>query len=105
MTSEAQIDELRRVLTYVRLRPYIDPGQARDFVENLEAWAVVASNLPTVEASSDPDDNPILATAVAGKADALVSGDKSGMLALGAIETIPIITAREAMERLGLEDG
>lgn len=47
----------------------------------------------------------ILAVAVAGGADAVVSGDKSGMLALRVVESIPIITARQAVERLGLKGG
>lgn len=102
VTSKGQIDELRRVLTYERLQPYIQPDQARDFVENLEVLAVVAANLPTLNASPDPDDNVILATAVAGTAEVIVSGDKSDMLALGEVAGIPIISAREAVERLGL---
>ena len=39
-------------------------------------------------------------TAVAGEADLLVSGDKGDMLALGNVEGIPIVTAREAIGRL-----
>ena len=83
VTSEEQIDELRRVLGYERLQPYIHPEQARDFVENLEVLAIVATDLPTLEVSPDPDDNMILATAVAGDADAVVSGDKCDVVALG----------------------
>ena len=104
VTSEEQIDELRRVLAYERLQPYIHPEQARDFVENLEVLAIVATDLPTLEVSPDPDDDVILATAVAGDADAVVSGDKGDVLALGEVEGIPIVTAREAVERLGLEE-
>ena len=50
--------------------------------------------------SPDPDDNLILATAIAGLADYIVSGDKGDMLALNVIENIPIITARRAIEIL-----
>ena len=103
VTSEAQLDELRRVLRYEHLKPRINPAQARDFVENVDALAIVASDLPTLEVSSDPDDNVILATAVAGNAEAVVSGDRADVLALGDVEGIPIITAREAVERLGLD--
>ena len=38
--------------------------------------------------------------AIAGKADLIVSGDKKHMLALGAVESIPIVTARDALDRL-----
>lgn len=100
VTSQEQIAELKRVLGYRKLRPFIDPAQARDFVENIEVLAVLATDLPSLTASPDPDDNVILATAVAGGATAVVSGDKSGMLALGVVEGIPILTARGAVDRL-----
>ena len=51
--------------------------------------------------SPDPKDNPILATAIAGKADLIVSGDKKHVLALGEVGGIPILTAHEALKRLG----
>ena len=47
--------------------------------------------------------HPILAVAITGKADLIVSGDKKHMLALGEVEGIPIVTAREALDRLGTE--
>jgi predicted nucleic acid-binding protein len=53
-----------------------------------------------VDLSPDPKNSPILAAATAGKADLIVSGDKKHMLALGAVEGIPIVTAREALDRL-----
>jgi len=104
VTSEEQLDELRRVLGYEHLKPLINPAQARDFVENVDALAIMAVDLPTLDVSPDPDDNVILATAVAGDAEAVVSGDKSDVLSLGDVEGIPIITAREAVERLGVEE-
>ena len=61
---------------------------------------MVMADLPEVNVSPDSKDNPILATAVAGEADLLVSGDKGDMLALGNVEGIPIVTAREAIGRL-----
>jgi predicted nucleic acid-binding protein len=54
-----------------------------------------------VNLSPDPKDNPILAAAIAGKADLIVSGDKKHMLALGAVAGIPIVTAKNALDRLG----
>lgn len=105
VTSAEQLDELRRVLAYEKLRPFISKEQARDFVENLETLVELAEDLPEIQASPDPDDNLILATAVAGGVDAVVSGDKADMLALGSVESIPIISARQAVERLGLAGG
>ncbi len=70
-----------------------------------EARAVVATVLHEVTASPDPDDNLILATAIPGQADAVVSGDKGDVLSLREVEGIPIITAREAARQLGLLEG
>lgn len=49
----------------------------------------------------DPDDDAILACAVAAKADLIVSGDKD-LLVLQSHAGIPILTAVLALERLGL---
>lgn len=105
VTSAQQLDELRRVLDYEHLRKRIDPTQVRDFVENIEVLATTVDELPDVHASPDPADDAILAAAVAGKADFVVSGDKADLLALQEIEGIPIVTARTALERLGIDDG
>jgi predicted nucleic acid-binding protein len=58
--------------------------------------------LPNVELSPDPDDNPILATAIAGGADYLVTGDKRDLLSLGKVEAVQIVTARAFADLLGL---
>ena len=100
VTSAFQLDELRSVLTRERLKPYIRPEEADDLLYHLEAVGMVVSDLPEVNLSPDPKDNPMLATAVAGEADLIVSGDKGDMLVLGNAEGIPIVTAREAMGRL-----
>jgi uncharacterized protein len=45
----------------------------------------------------DPDDDEVLACAVAARADAIVTGDIH-LLKLGAFETIPIVTVTRALE-------
>lgn len=104
VTSEEQIDELRRVVDYEHLQRFITPEQARDVLDNIDARAHMAVNLPKIDLSPDPDDNVILATAVAGHADLVVTGDKNDLLFLGDAEGVPIVTARQAVERLGLGD-
>ena len=99
-TSVYQIDELREVVGRERLKPYIQPEESEDLLYHLEAVGMTMSRLPEVSLSPDPKDNPILATAVAGEADLLVSGDKGDMLALGHVEGIPIVTAQDAVGRL-----
>jgi len=56
--------------------------------------------VPRLAVSPDPDDNPIIATAIAGGAQYLVTGDKSDILALIRVGSIRIVTAREIAERL-----
>ena len=105
VTSIYQIEELRDVLGRERLKPYIRPAEAEDLVYHLEAVGMVTGKLPEMSLSPDPKDNPILATAVAGEADLLVSGDKGDMLALGHVEGIPIVTARDVVGRLRKREG
>lgn len=101
VTSAAQMTELAAVLARPRLRKYVDADEAALIVENMDTRALIFDDPPPVDLSPDPHDNPILAAAVAGKADLIVSGDKKHMLALGNAAGIPIVTAREALERLG----
>ena len=100
VTSDAQIDELRNVLGRDRLSACIRPREAAALLDNLSAVGVVATDLPVVDAAHDPDDNLILAAAIVGRADLIVSGDKGHMLALGQVEGIPVVTARDALDRL-----
>ncbi len=64
--------------------------------------AIVVEEIPKVDLSPDPDDNPVLAAAIAGGANLVGSGDKKHVLALGEVAGIPIVTARQALERLAL---
>ncbi len=75
------VHELRRVLRYPRLQRVhgFDELKIDELVDNLEASATVIllSNkdvLPIV--TQDPDDDPIVATAVVGMADVLCTLDK-----------------------------
>ena len=78
----------------------IDASEASVIVGHLGTRAIVIDRPPSVTLSTDPADNRILAAAIAGQVDFIVSGDKRHMLALKEIEGIPLITAREAVERL-----
>ncbi len=100
VTSTAQTAELADVLARPRLQRFLDVDEAAAIVENIGARALVLDEPPMVNLSPDPKDNPILAAAIAGNADLIVSGDKKHMLALGEVEGIPIVTARKALEHL-----
>ena len=102
VTCEAQVAELAAVLKRPRLQRFLDADEAAAIVENIDTRAIVLADPPAVELSPDPKDNPILAAALAGKAELIVSDDKRHMLALGTAAGIPIVTARQAVDRLGI---
>lgn len=101
VTSAAQIVEIADVISRPRLQKILDADEATAVVENISSRAIIHDNPPAVNLSPDPGDNPILAAAIAGHADLIVSGDKKHMLALAEVEGVPIVTAREALQRIG----
>ncbi len=100
VTSEWQLEEFRRVSRYPKLRPYLRRADAGNLVNGLRRLAVVLEHLPTIDLSPDAEDNPVLAMAVEGKADFLVTGDKRDLLSLGTVESTPIVSARALLEIL-----
>ena len=105
ITSDIQLEEIERVLNYKKLRRFIQAKEATLLLDNISSIAEIQTDLPTVTLSPDPNDDMILATALAGRADYLVSGDKKDLLSLGSVQNIPIITARQAIEYLGIVGG
>jgi putative PIN family toxin of toxin-antitoxin system len=102
VTSEAQLVELERVLTYPKLQKYISRDEADILIDTLSVSACIVNELHDIHISKDPDDNKIIATAIAGQAELLVSGDKADILSLGGYKNIKFVTARQAIERLNL---
>ncbi len=101
VSSHEQIDELRRVLGYEKLRQRIPSFEAEILIETLTTVAqTITEPLPELSLSPDPDDNVILATAIAGGADIIATGDKTDLLALTEAQGIPIVTPREALARI-----
>ena len=98
ITSAVQLAEIERVVEYPRLKPLIKTYEVQLLIAGLHRKAIVASDLPEVSYSPDPTDNKIIATAIAGYADYLVSGDRSHLLRLQKIGGMPVITARRAWE-------
>jgi len=96
--STWQIKELRRVLAYETLQPYVNGFEASLLLENIDSLAQIVEVLTPHTASPDPDDNWILASAVAAGADLLVTGDKNDLLQLKQVEAIEIVNVRTALE-------
>jgi hypothetical protein len=79
------------------VRRLIGPAAAGTMYNELHKLAVVIRTLPTVDASRDPADNFLLATALAGKASYLATGDKRDLLVLKVFEKTRIVTARQLL--------
>ena len=105
VTSEEQLDEVVRVLGYEKLQRFIRPEQAARLTANLRRLAIIAEELPDVNASTDASDNLILATAIAGKASHLATGDRGDLLSLKQVEGVSIVSVREAIELLAAQAG
>jgi putative PIN family toxin of toxin-antitoxin system len=103
ITSPSIIAEIRSTLNYPRIRrkyPLTDDDVER-LITLLEQDALVAPGKINVTGviPADPTDEMVLACAVEGQADLIVSGDHH-LLDLGEYQGIPIITARKFLEQL-----
>lgn len=103
-TSAVLLAELRDVLSR---KKFADLLVARGVTptEIFEGYAALATVVvpavipPTI--SEDPDDDAVLACAVAAEADYVVSGDPR-LLKLEQFRDIPIVTPGQAVQQLGL---
>ena len=97
LTGEVNLVELRRVLR-VRLKA---PTRQIELAESLLRDQTIVEKPSRVLAIKvrDADDAWVLASAVAGGAELLVTGDQD-LLVLAARAPVPIVTPREAWEQL-----
>lgn len=93
VVSSALLAELERVLAYPRLRRYLalTADEARSLVAELRDVALIADAVDVEVVTRDPDDDHVLAAAVAGGAEYIVSGDRD-LLELGDYHGIEIVT-------------
>jgi len=94
LTCAAHLDELRSTLEKPRVSERIKPHKAGRLVNQVRKLAEDVDPLPRVERSPDPTDDFLLALSEAGRADYLVTGDKSGLLALDRHKSTRIVSAR-----------
>ncbi len=101
MTGEVNLIELRRVLAeHFHASDHqlaVVEGQLRDHIVVPRPTTADGLHL------RDPDDVWVLASAVVGAADLLVTGDKD-LLIVAARAPLPILTPRESWERLRLAE-
>jgi hypothetical protein len=95
VTSVWQLGEFRRASRYERVKKFLKPTEAGNLVNGLKRHATVLTELPGVDLSRDPHDNPVLAMAITGEAGYLVTGDRRGLLPLKRVGTTRIVTAAE----------
>ena len=73
--SDALVAELDAVWQRPRLRKSIDAQDAHDLLEQLRQRGVMVELKTVPPRCRDPRDQPVLATAIDGQADAIVTGD------------------------------
>ncbi len=100
MTSDYILEELREKLTD-KFDYTADEAMAACNVIRRQSTVVKAGTLPT-RVSRDPDDDNILAAAVEGQTDFIVTGDKD-LLVLKEYQGIPILTPRAFQDFIGFK--
>lgn len=104
VTSLPLLDELADVITrkqFTKRLALIEKSSAQILADYLQVVELVepVSIPPT---SSDPDDDAVLACALAAQADFVVSGDDN-LLVLREFAGIPLVTAAVALQRITLQ--
>jgi uncharacterized protein len=100
LTALALLQELDRVLRYPPLERYYDNTTRDRFVALVAALSQVIElpdEIPPI--CRDPNDDRVIACAVVGRANVIVSGDKD-LLHLERVGVIPILTATEFLAQL-----
>jgi putative PIN family toxin of toxin-antitoxin system len=95
LTCAAHLEELRSTLLKSRVGDLIKPYKAGRLVNQIKRLAENIDPLPPVHRSPDPADDFLLALSEAGNADYLVTGDKSGLLALDHHKATRIVSASD----------
>jgi putative PIN family toxin of toxin-antitoxin system len=97
MTGEVNLVELRRVL---RERFRASPEQVARIESELRAETIVPKPAaPSALPIRDPDDRWVLASAIAGGAELLVTGDQD-LLVVAADSPVPLVDPRACWQRL-----
>lgn len=102
ISSPALLAELARVIA----RPKFDVILQRTNTSRSQTLAVVRQLAEVIDppplaqpVCRDPDDDAVLALALAAQADLVISGDDD-LLCLGSFEGIPILTPAQALQRV-----
>jgi len=104
VTAPELLAELDRVLKYPKLQRYYTDEERTRFVALVLALSEAVELPATIpRICRDPDDDWLIACAVVGEADVIVSGDDD-LLALERVGDVPILTAAQFLETLQREN-
>ena len=104
VTTAVLLEELDRVLRYPRLQRYYSEETRTRYIALIAALSEVVElpeSVPSI--CRDPDDDWVIACAVIGEADCIVSGDRD-LLALERVGEIPILSAAEFLATLEVRE-
>jgi hypothetical protein len=78
VSSEFLLNELRRILRYGRVRAIhgLDDSVIDDYIHAIRAASLVVTHGTPAAISADPNDDPVIATAIEGQADVLCTWDR-----------------------------
>ncbi|HEY1661563.1 MAG TPA: putative toxin-antitoxin system toxin component, PIN family [Verrucomicrobiae bacterium] len=103
--SPAILAEFEEVIQRDKFRKRIEERNrnAKEIVSLIRAAALIVEGraIPIPSTLRDPDDVHVLSCAVDAAADAIITGDND-LLTMETFEGIPILTARQALEKLGI---
>lgn len=95
--SESIVDQVQRHIVKFDAS---GAAQARALLAMRQYSTLVEPEITISVIAHKDSDNRILECAVAANADMIVSGDKRHLLSIGSYEGIPILTPRDAYERI-----
>ena len=96
VTSVAQLDDLRRVSRYPKLKTILPAHRIGTMVNNMQRAIVLTQPPPLPDGidANDPNDAFLLAMALVGEADYLLTGDRrAGLLQRASVGRTRIVTS------------
>ncbi len=100
LAHDEWLAEFKAVIKRPLIRNRLVKHEIGYLINRIHSDALWLPKIADVDRSSDPKDNYLLGMAVNGQADYLITGDKTGLLALGAHGPTRILTASAFIDRL-----
>lgn len=98
VTSQALMDELITALARPKISRRIPEIDAKNFLKLLAEKAIITTPMTKIDECRDSKDNKVLESAIASKADGIVTGD-GDLLVLNPFRSIEITRVRDFIKR------